>query len=103
METQRTIWKFPFTSPMLVLDDLVAPRVLHVGVDPASDHGWPTVWVSHVVAGDGYTYSEPTPIKLIVVGTDMHYRSGNALYVGSVVMPSDLVWHVFEDISYDGD
>lgn len=84
----RTIHKFPvgFMGEAIEGHDI---RVVLVGLDPNQDL-LPTVWVEY--EPDGHEPHESLHLSFIGTG---HGVPVDGRHVGSVVMPTGLVWHVY--------
>ena len=83
----RTIWKFTLEPGVTAIRGYT-PIVRHVGVDPAALDNLPTVWVELDPVGDDI-------VEVTFIGTG-HPVPDNIGFVGSVVTPAGLVWHVYE-------
>lgn len=82
----RTIWKFNLHPDHDVTAHGGTPRVVHVGVDPASDPTLPTAWVE-------LNPGEQGDLALSFIGTGHDVPIGWD-HVGSTVA-GPFVWHVY--------
>jgi len=84
----RTIYKYNLTEGLQSLSLPEESRIVHVG----EQHGWLTIWVEQPVQN-----TTPSTVRNInVYGTGQHVYDDAAVYVGTVLMTSGLVWHVYE-------
>jgi hypothetical protein len=88
--TQRTVWKYVVGFDDLVLTNLINPRVVHVGIDPATQEL--AVWIDHHLMGDSYT-GAPDYLRVRVCATGGNVPAGWR-HAGSVIVPP-YVWHVY--------
>lgn len=97
----RTVYKFPFTDmkdqtdrAVGTLTLLVAERahVCHVGIDPSGDPSLPCLWIE--VDTEALHLTEERLFRFVGTG---HPVPIGSTFVGSVVTPVGLVWHVYEE------
>lgn len=81
MAESRAVWKWPIADPMAMP---AGARIVHVG----QQHGVPTVWALVDPAAPRVAR------RVEVVGTGYKFAAGE--YVGTVLMPNGLVWHVVD-------
>lgn len=95
MSQQRTVWKFLLApDEWTKLPPMVAPRIIHVGKDPASSSPFPSIWVDH---GDLWYGSDEHELQVTFVGTGhpvpQHSRHAGSCQIGP------FMWHVYYDPS----
>jgi hypothetical protein len=86
----RTILRYP-------LLDLTYRQTIHVPTGFKVRHVAPGR-VSDVaidVWAEVDTTNQPVPVNVWIIGTGHEFPPAGAVYVGTAVMPSDFVWHVF--------
>jgi hypothetical protein len=81
-----TVWKFPLRWGEVSVSMPKHARIVHIGIDPASDY--PAVWA--VVRPDNDTETR----SFTVIGTG-HEVQKESVHVGSLI-DDVFVWHVFE-------
>lgn len=86
----RVVWKYPL-GPTLTRSVLVSdPRVVFVGLDPAS--GFPAVWIEHTPDGD-----DPVNLLLAAIGTGHTIPAEVGAHVGSLI-DGGFVWHIYSAV-----
>lgn len=96
--TERSVWKFRLVpDEWLTLPELVAPRIVHVGHDPADPQPIPSIWVDH---GDEW-YGDLRALRVTFVGTG-HPVPQFAAHAGSCIVDR-FVWHVYYDANIEQD
>lgn len=95
----KTIWKFTLTGPRTVVSMPIGAKILATQVQhEGSPKGHaPQIWA---MCDPAETQFEDR--KFVIVGTGHQTDMTVDEYVGTVQMPSGLVWHVFEDLG-EGD
>lgn len=98
--SRRVIYKYALTLDGLMLE-LTAPRVVHVGQDPAHE-GWPSgsspsVWIEHQPEID-VDHPRHSRIELQFVPTGIDVPETPWAHVGSCVC-GPFVWHVYQRLT----
>lgn len=96
MTRPRVIWKYPLTGGQameltLPFDESRWPVVHHVDFDPSS--GLPALWIEHDLPG-GNT-GDPTVVMRVRAITTGGYVEPGWLFVGTILRPDGLVFHLF--------
>jgi len=84
----RTVWKYVLGDDMdrALNVTLSAPRIVFVGLDPASDR--PAVWIEHIEDG-----TANVAVALTAIGTGW-VTPDHSSHVGSVIQ-GPFVWHIY--------
>jgi hypothetical protein len=86
---RKVIHKYPIPSFNSEIQMPVGAEILTVQMQ----HDRPTIWASHWVG----VQTEFRRFKIVATGQEFDpYEHGNMEYLGTVQVPSGLVWHVFE-------